>query len=248
MKIYPAIDLKDGQVVRLRQGELEQATVYETDPVRMAAAFEAKGAKYLHVVDLNGAFAGKPVNDQAIAKIVQNVKLRVQVGGGVRTLKRIEQLLETGVDRVILGTAAVKNPQLVAEAVRKYGDRIVVGIDAKNGMVAVEGWAEKTSLRAEDLGLAMREIGVSEIIFTDIARDGMLSGANIESTVRMAEKTGLKVIASGGISSLEDLRRLKSEADRGISIAGAIVGKALYQRNFTLEQALAIARGNNDAD
>jgi len=248
MKIYPAIDLKDGQVVRLRQGQLEKATVYAADPAQVAAAFEAKGAKYLHVVDLNGAFAGKPVNDRAIERIAQNVGLRIQVGGGVRTLERIGQLLAIGVDRVILGTVAVKKPQLVAEAVQKYGDRIVVGIDAKNGLVAVEGWAEKTSLQAEELGLAMREMGVSEVIFTDIARDGMLSGVNIESTVRMAEKTGLKVIASGGISSLEDLRRLKDEAARGISIAGAIVGKALYEGNFTLEQVLAVVGRKSDAD
>ena len=248
MKIYPAIDLKDGQVVRLRQGQLEKATVYATDPTEVAAAFEAKGAEHLHVVDLNGAFVGKPVNDRAIERIAQNVGLQIQVGGGVRTLERIEQLLGIGESRVILGTVAVKNPQLVAEAVQRYGDRIVVGIDAQNGMVAVEGWAEKTSLKAEELGQAMREIGVSEVIFTDIARDGMLSGANIESTVRMAEKTGLNVIASGGISSLEDLSRLKFEAARGISIAGAIIGKALYEGNLTLEQALAVVGRKKDVD
>jgi phosphoribosylformimino-5-aminoimidazole carboxamide ribotide isomerase len=164
------------------------------------------------------------------------------VGGGIRTLERIEELLELGVSRVILGTAAVRDPRLVAEAVKRYGEQIIVGIDASDGMVAVQGWAEKTNIQAEELGRAMKEVGVARVIFTDIARDGMLGGPNIGSTVRMAEKTGLQIIASGGISALQDLTALKNEADRGISIEGAIVGKALYSGAFTLQEALQAVR------
>jgi len=204
----------------------------------VAAGFLEQGSKYLHLVDLNGAVEGKPVNDQAIKNILANVPLEVQVGGGIRTMERIEELLVLGVSRVILGTVAVRNPELVAEAVGRYGERILVGIDAREGMVAVQGWSEKTSIKAEELGLAMKKAGVSRIIFTDIARDGMLTGPNIESTVRMAEVTGLKVIASGGISRLEDLIKLKAESERGIGIEGAIVGKALYSGAFTLREAL----------
>ena len=238
MKVYPAIDLKDGEVVRLLQGRMEDATVYSSDPAAVAGDFQAKGSKYLHVVDLNGAFTGKPVNDKAISSIVNNVSLKVQVGGGIRTIERIEALLELGVSRVILGTVAVRNPELVAEAVRRYGEQIIVGIDARDGMVAVQGWAESTNIKAEELGCMMRDVGVSTTIFTDISRDGMLGGPNITSTVSMAEVTGLKVIASGGISTLEDILTLKGESDRGISIEGAIIGKALYSGAFTLEEAL----------
>lgn len=242
MKLYPAIDLKDGKVVRLLQGRMEDATVYSEDPAAVAADFMAKGTRYLHLVDLNGAFAGEPVNDGAIKTIVQNAPLQIQVGGGIRSLDRIEELLELGVARVILGTAAVREPELVREAVRKYGEKIIVGIDARCGMVAVQGWAEGTDLQAEELGLAMKEAGVSRIIFTDISRDGMLSGPNIASTVKLAETTGLKIIASGGISALQDLVNLKAEADRGIPIEGAIVGKALYSGAFTLAEALEALR------
>lgn len=242
MIIYPAIDLKDGKAVRLLQGKMEHATVYADDPTLVAQGFEAQGTKYLHLVDLNGAFAGKPVNDQAIKNIIENVSLQIQVGGGIRTLKRIEELLALGVARVILGTVAVRDPQLVSKAVQLYGEQVIVGIDAKDGKVAVQGWAESTDIKAEELGLAMKKAGVSRIIFTDISRDGMLAGPNIESTVRMAEATGLKVIASGGISVLDDLRKLKAEADHGVSIEGAITGKALYAGAFTLQQAMETVR------
>lgn len=246
MIIYPAIDLKDGKVVRLLQGRMEDATVYADDPAAVAAEFKAKGSDYLHVVDLNGAFAGKPVNDAAIKSIVQQAALQIQVGGGIRTLERIEELLAIGVARVILGTAAVRDPELVKEAVKRYGEQIVVGIDAAQGMVAVQGWAEKTDIKAEELGRAMKEAGVARIIFTDIARDGMLGGPNIASTVRMAEETGLRIIASGGISTLQDLLNLKAEAAKGISIEGAIVGKALYSGAFTFQDALrAMNQGGN---
>ncbi|MGI6450410.1 MAG: 1-(5-phosphoribosyl)-5-[(5-phosphoribosylamino)methylideneamino]imidazole-4-carboxamide isomerase [Desulfitobacteriia bacterium] len=239
MIIYPAIDLKDGQVVRLLQGRMEDATVYSDNPAQVAADFWAKGSQYLHIVDLNGAFLGQPVNDQALKSIVQSVPLKIQVGGGIRSLERIEELLELGVFRVILGTAAVRNPKLVEEAVRRYSDQIIVGIDARDGLVAVGGWAEATQLKAEELGKAMKQIGVSRIIFTDIARDGMLSGPNIKSTVNMARETGLEIIASGGISTLGDLQKLRAEAERGVAIEGAIIGKALYSGAFTLEEALA---------
>jgi phosphoribosylformimino-5-aminoimidazole carboxamide ribotide isomerase len=238
MRIYPALDLKDGKVVRLLQGRMEDATVYSNDPAAMAEEFEAKGTKYLHVVDLNGAFSGKPVNDEAISSIVKSVSLKIQVGGGIRTLARIEELLELGVSRVILGTVAVRQPQLVAEAVRLFGEQIIVGIDARDGMVAVQGWAESTDIKAEELGLIMKEAGVSRIIFTDISRDGMLGGPNISSTVKLAKSSGLQIIASGGISTLSDILRLKEEADSGISIEGAVVGKALYSGAFSLEEAL----------
>lgn len=240
MIIYPAIDLKDGKVVRLLQGRMEDATVYSDDPAEMAAEFMEQGSKYLHIVDLNGAFEGKPVNDDAIRDIVRRVPLNIQVGGGIRTLSRIEELLDLGVSRVILGTVAVRDPELVEEAVRRYGDQIIVGIDARDGMVAVQGWAERTDLKAEELGKAMKKVGVSRIVFTDISRDGMLAGPNLASSVKMAEATGLKVIVSGGISTLDDLKRLKAEADKGIAIDGAIVGKAIYSGAFTLEEALRV--------
>lgn len=243
MLIFPAIDLKEGKAVRLLQGRMEDATVYAENPVEVATKFADSGAEHLHVVDLNGAFAGQPVNDEAIRSIVQAVSLQVQVGGGIRTLERIEELLQLGVRRVILGTVAVKNPGLVEEAVRRFGERVIVGIDAKDGRVAVQGWSEATELSAVELGMAMKQVGVQRIVFTDISRDGMLQGPNIESTVQIAKYTGLQVIASGGISSLDDLRRLRDEALDSVSIEGAIIGKALYTGAFSLGEALAVASG-----
>jgi phosphoribosylformimino-5-aminoimidazole carboxamide ribotide isomerase len=242
MLLFPAIDLKEGKAVRLLQGRMEDSTVYGENPVDVAKDFESKGAEYLHVVDLNGAFSGKPVNDETIRKIVGSVSMKVQVGGGIRTMERITELLDLGVERVILGTVAVKNPDLVAEAARLYGERIVVGIDALGGWVAVQGWAEATEMLAIDLALAMRDVGIKHVVFTDIARDGMLQGPNIESTVHLARETGLGVIASGGISTLADLRNLQIEALKGVSIEGAITGKALYSGAFTLQEALEAAR------
>lgn len=240
MLIFPAIDLKEGKAVRLLQGRLEDSTIYADYPADVARSFLEQGAKYLHVVDLNGAFSGKPVNDQAIREIVRAVgsKMKIQVGGGIRTLKRIEELLGLGVSRVILGTIAVKEPELVKEAVRRFGERVVVGIDARDGMVAVQGWSEATKLSAAELGLAMKAAGVKRIIFTDIARDGMLQGLNLESTVKLARETGLIVIASGGITVLKDLVDIQKEVDKGVSIEGAITGKALYSGAFTLKEAL----------
>ncbi len=244
MLLFPAIDLKEGKAVRLLQGRMEDSTVYSDNPVALANEFESQGAEYLHIVDLNGAFTGKPVNDEIIRRIVGSVAMKIQVGGGIRTMERITELLELGVERVILGTIAVKNPELVAEAARRYGKRVIVGIDAKDGWVAVQGWAETTEMRAIDLGKAMKAMGVESVVFTDIARDGMLQGPNIESTVQMAQETGLSVIASGGITTLEDLRDLQVEALKGVSLEGAITGKALYSGAFTLREALEAARFN----
>lgn len=243
MLLFPAIDLKEGKAVRLLQGRMEDATVYADDPVEVAKDFASQGAEVLHVVDLDGAFSGKPVNDEVIRQIVKSVPLKVQVGGGIRSMERIAELLDLGVERVILGTVAVKNPELVAEAAQRYGERIVVGIDAKDGNVAVQGWAETTEMSAIGLGQAMKAVGVQHVVFTDISRDGMLQGPNIESTVQLAQETGLSVIASGGISTLEDLRNLQAEAAKGISIEGAITGKALYSGAFTLRDALEAVRG-----
>lgn len=241
MIIFPAIDLHKGHAVRLLQGRLEDATVYAEDPTAVAREFAADGASYLHLVDLDGAFTGQPVNDEVIRKIVRAVDLKVQVGGGIRTLARVEELLELGVERVILGTVAVRDPELVAEAVHRYGERIVVGIDAKDGKVAVQGWAETTELTAEELGRSMKAVGVERIIYTDIGRDGMLQGPNLASSVNQALATGLKVIVSGGVSSLEDLRNIRKEVSAGVPIEGAIIGKALYSKAFTLKEALAVA-------
>lgn len=238
MIVFPAIDLKEGKAVRLLQGRMEDSTVYAENPLEVAQRFRAEGAEYLHMVDLNRAFAGKPVNDGVIREVVAKVDLKVQVGGGIRTLERIKELLDLGVARVILGTVAVRNPQLVAEAVKRYGDKIIVGIDAKNGQVAVQGWAETTEMKAVDLALKMKAVGVRRIIFTDIARDGMLQGPNIDSTVQLARVSRLQIIASGGVSCLEDLQKLQAQAANGVSIEGAIVGKALYAGAFTLPEAL----------
>ncbi|WP_092329796.1 1-(5-phosphoribosyl)-5-[(5-phosphoribosylamino)methylideneamino]imidazole-4-carboxamide isomerase [Desulfosporosinus hippei] len=243
MILFPAIDLKEGKAVRLLQGRMEDSTVYADNPVDVAKEFERQGAEYLHMVDLNGAFSGKPMNDETIRNIVRSVSMRIQVGGGIRTMERITELLELGVERVILGTIAVKNPELVAEAANRYGKRVIVGIDAKDGLVAVQGWAETTEMRAVDLGKAMKAVGIQSVVFTDISRDGMLQGPNIESTVQMAMETGLSVIASGGISTLADLSNLQAQVLKGVSIEGAITGKALYSGAFTLKEALAAAAG-----
>lgn len=241
MLVFPAIDLKDGKAVRLLQGRMEDSTVYAENPLEVAKRFQAEGSEYLHMVDLDGAFAGKPLNDNVIREVVEKVDLKVQVGGGIRTLDRIDELLNLGVDRVILGTIAVRDPQLVAEAVRWYGgEKIIVGIDAKNGQVAVQGWAETTEMMASELAFRMKDMGVQRIIFTDISRDGMLQGPNIESTVQLAQVSRLQIIASGGVSSLQDLQELQVKAASGVSIEGAIVGKALYSGAFTLAEALKI--------
>lgn len=246
MRIFPAIDLKEGKAVRLLQGRMEDATVYGDNPMEVAYSFKAQGADSLHVVDLDGAFAGKPINDGVIRQLIQVSGLGVQVGGGIRSLERIVELLDLGVERVILGTAAVRNPNLVHQAVERFGEAIVVGIDAKDGQVAVQGWAERTEMKVLELALKMKEVGVKHLVFTDISRDGMLQGPNIQSTVELARVSGLQVVASGGVSTLEDITLLQEEAMRGVPIEGAIIGKALYSGAITLSEAIRV--GNVHVD
>lgn len=235
MIIYPAIDLKDEKCVRLKQGEMDQSTVYSKNPARVAKVFERLGAKWIHVVDLNGAFEGKSVNEESIKKIVSSVKIPIQLGGGIRTMEDINRVIGYGVSRVILGTAAVKNPELVYYAVELYGDKIAVGLDAKNGMVAVNGWVENTGIKALDFALDMKKRGVKTLIYTDISKDGMMEGPNIKASKDLIDDTGLQIIVSGGISSLNDIRN-----SRIIGAAGVITGKALYTGAFKLREALLL--------
>jgi len=239
LTLYPAIDLKDGQCVRLKRGEMDQATVYSSDPAAQARAWQEAGFAWLHVVDLNGAFAGRPVNAQAVRGILAAVRLPVQLGGGIRDLAGIEAWLEAGVSRVILGSAAAKNPPLVIEACRRFPGRIAVGIDARDGFVATEGWAETSSISAIELGLRFENAGVSAVIYTDIGRDGMLSGLNLEQTVALATRLTTAVIASGGVGSLDDLLALR-DAAVGTGIEGAIIGRALYDGRVSPAEALSM--------
>ena len=238
LTLYPAIDLKDGACVRLRRGDMADATVYSDNPGAQARAWQNGGCRYIHVVDLNGAFAGKPVNAAAVRDIIANVTVPVQLGGGIRDLAGIAQWLEAGISRVILGSAAAKNPALVIEACRAFPGRIAVGIDARDGFVATEGWAEISTIPATDLALRFEDAGVSAIIFTDIGRDGMLGGVNIEATIDLATRISTKVIASGGIGSLDDLAALKQAAHGRLD--GVIVGRALYDGRVSLPESLAL--------
>ncbi len=236
MIIYPAIDIKGGKCVRLMQGRAEHQTVYSEDPVEIAQQWKAKGARFLHVVDLDGAFYGRSRNEGIIKEIIKRVNIPVQVGGGIRSMERIVHLMEeVGAVRVILGTAAIENPALVEQAVSRFGASIAVGIDARNSRVATRGWVEECDVTPVELGKRVKEMGVQIIIYTDILRDGTLEGPNIPSTMEMVEKTGLNVIASGGVSSLEHIAQLKS-----IGVAGVIIGKALYSGKIDLKQALKL--------
>ncbi len=238
MIIFPAIDLKGGQCVRLLKGDMQQATVFNDNPAAQARAFEAQGFRWLHVVDLDGAVAGKAANVEAVEAIVRAVGIPVQLGGGIRDARSIERWLEGGVRRVILGTAAVKNPELVREACGKFPGSIAVGIDARAGTVAVEGWAQTSEISALALALRFEACGVAAIIYTDIERDGALAGVNVEATAALASRLETPVIASGGVASLDDLRALKAhEAD---GIAGVICGRALYDGRIDLAAALAL--------
>jgi phosphoribosylformimino-5-aminoimidazole carboxamide ribotide isomerase len=239
LTVYPAIDLKDGRCVRLRRGDMEQVTVYADDPAAQAVAWRDAGFQWLHVVDLNGAFSGRPVNAEAVRGILAAVDLPVQLGGGIRDLPGIERWLEAGVRRVILGSAAAKNPGLVIEACRRFPGLIAVGIDARDGYVATEGWAETSEMKAADLGLRFEDAGVTAIIYTDIGRDGMLSGLNLDQTLDLAMKVTTPVIASGGVGSLDDLVTLRRVAI-GTRIEGVIVGRALYDGRVTPDAALAL--------
>ncbi|MDZ5646699.1 MULTISPECIES: 1-(5-phosphoribosyl)-5-[(5-phosphoribosylamino)methylideneamino]imidazole-4-carboxamide isomerase [unclassified Nitrospirillum] len=238
MIIYPAIDLKDGACVRLVRGDMDQATVFNTDPADQAARFAAQGFEWLHLVDLNGAFAGRPVNGDAVAAILDRVKLPVQLGGGIRDLATIEDWLKRGVERVILGTIAVRDPELVKQACRLFPGRVAVGIDARDGRVAVEGWAEASDITALDLALKFEDAGVAAIIYTDIDRDGALGGVNVEATADLASHLTTPVIASGGVSSIADLTALKRQEDTGIT--GVICGRALYDGRIDPVAALAL--------
>lgn len=237
--LYPAIDLKQGRVVRLQRGDMAQATIYAEDPAEQARAFAADGFTWLHVVDLDGAFAGKPANAEAVARILAAAPMPVQLGGGIRNMPTVEAWLEGGVTRVILGSAAVKDPHFVREACRHYPGRVVVGIDARGGMVATEGWAETSTLPARDLALRLEDAGAAAIIYTDIDRDGMLSGVNLEQTRALALALETPVIASGGVASLADLTALKAVSADGIS--GCILGRALYDGRIAPAEALALA-------
>ena len=236
MLMIPAIDLKDGQCVRLRQGEMGDATVYGSDPVEMAARWVEQGARRLHLVDLNGAFDGKPVNSDAVMAIAKAYPdLPIQIGGGIRSLDTIEQYLDAGVNYVIIGTKAVKEPAFVTEACKAFPGAVIVGLDAKNGLVATDGWAEVSDIQATELAKRYEQDGVSSIVYTDIARDGMMQGVNIDATVAMAQASGLKVIASGGVTNMDDIRALKAVADAGI--LGAITGRAIYEGELDLAEA-----------
>ncbi len=241
MILYPAIDLKDGSAVRLRRGEMDSVTVFNPNPAAQAGAFAAAGFDWLHVVDLDGAFAGHAVNRPAVEAILGAVQIPVQLGGGIRDLAAVETWLGAGVARVILGTAAVKTPDLVAEACRRFPGQVAVGIDARDGRVAVEGWAEASGVTAVDLARRFQDDGVAAIIYTDIDRDGMLAGINLAGTVALAEAVTVPVIASGGIASLDDIAQLLAAADSGI--AGAICGRALYDGSIDPKSAIDLVKG-----
>ncbi len=240
MIVIPAIDLKDGQCVRLKQGRMEDSTVFSDDPVSVAGVWVAKGARRLHIVDLNGAFAGTPVNAEIVTAITQKYPdVPVQIGGGIRTLEHIKFYIDAGVSYVIIGTQAVKNPAFVEQACQLYPGKIIVGIDAMDGMVATEGWAEISEVTATDLAEKFSGMGVSAIVYTDIARDGMMKGVNIEATKELAEDSPIPIIASGGISKLADVAALReaSETEYGAGIMGVITGRAIYEGSLDLELA-----------
>ncbi|WP_018236139.1 1-(5-phosphoribosyl)-5-[(5-phosphoribosylamino)methylideneamino]imidazole-4-carboxamide isomerase [Ensifer sp. BR816] len=245
MILFPAIDLKDGQCVRLKLGDMDQATVYNPDPAAQARAFEEQGFEWLHVVDLNGAFAGETVNGAAVDAILKATRNPVQLGGGIRTLGHIESWLSRGLKRVILGTVAVRDPALVIEACRRFPGRVAVGIDAKGGKVAVEGWAEASELGVIELAKKFEGAGVSAIIYTDIDRDGILTGINWESTLELANVVSIPVIASGGLASMDDIRRLT--APDAARLEGAISGRALYDGRIDPKEALGLIRAARKA-
>jgi len=244
MLIIPAIDLKEGKCVRLEQGLMEKATVYSEDPATTAKHWEAQGAELLHVVDLNGAFAGVPKNLDAIKAIRAAIRIPIEVGGGIRDLDTIRTLVSIGIDRIILGTAAIDNPVLVQEACREFPDRIIVGIDARDGLVAIKGWAEVTKIKAIDLAWQMQEYGVIAVIYTDIKRDGMLTGPNIEATQALAKSLHIPVIASGGVHTLKDIQDLLTVRHSGVS--GVITGKAIYSGSLDLKEAITFVKMNDN--
>jgi phosphoribosylformimino-5-aminoimidazole carboxamide ribotide isomerase len=238
--LFPAIDLKEGIAVRLEQGDMARATIFHRDPAAQAHAFEQQGFQYLHIVDLDGAFAGKPMNAAAVDRILETVRVPVQLGGGIRDTATVENWLDKGISRVIIGTAAVRDPPFVKQAARDFPGRIVVGLDARDGKVAVEGWAETSQLSALDIARRFEDAGVSAIIYTDIARDGMLQGLNLDATIALADEVNIPVIASGGVASIEDIKALV--APRAKKLVGAIVGRALYDGRVDAAEALNLIR------
>lgn len=240
MILFPAIDLKNGECVRLLYGEMDKATVFNKDPAAQAEAFERQGFTYLHVVDLDGAFAGKPMNASAVESILARVKMPVQLGGGIRDLRTVEGWLGKGIARVIIGTAAVRDPDFVREAARRFPGQVAVGIDARDGKVAVEGWAEATTMETVDLGRRFEDAGVAAIVYTDISRDGALKGLNVDATLALADAVAIPVIASGGLASLKDVERLL-EPDCA-KLEGAITGRALYDGRLDPQAALALVQ------
>jgi phosphoribosylformimino-5-aminoimidazole carboxamide ribotide isomerase len=240
MILFPAIDLKNGQCVRLEQGDMARATVFNLDPAAQARTFEAQGFEYLHVVDLDGAFAGKPVNAQAVEAMLKAVTFPVQLGGGIRDLATVEAWLAKGIRRVIIGTAAVRDPALVKEAAKKFPGRVAVGLDARDGKVAVEGWAETSTVTALEIAQRFEDAGVAAIVFTDIARDGLLKGLNLEATIALADAISIPVIASGGLASIDDVKALLTP--RAQRLEGAISGRALYDGRVDPAEALKLIR------
>ena len=241
MILFPAIDLKDGRCVRLKQGDMAQVTVFNDDPADQAQKFTAAGAEWIHVVDLNGAFAGRPLNAPAVTAIIAGAKVPVQLGGGIRDMATIEAWFKAGISRVILGTVAVKTPELVRQACKNFAGQIAVGIDARGGMVATEGWAETSNLAVEELAKRFVDVGVAAIIHTDIDRDGLLGGANVAASAALARAVPIPVIVSGGVSSLDDIKAVKAEAASGL--AGVIVGRAIYDGRLDISAAIAVLKG-----
>ena len=245
MLIIPAIDLKDGACVRLRQGEMDDSTVFSDDPVAVADRWVAAGCRRLHLVDLNGAFAGHPVNAEVVTAISKKYpELPIQLGGGIRSAETIEEYVKAGVDYLIIGTKAVKDPDFVDQMCRQFAGKIIVGLDAKEGMVATDGWAEVSDIKASELAHQFRQSGVSAIVYTDIARDGMMQGVNVEATKQLAESCGLPVIASGGITNMKDIKALQAAARVGIY--GAITGRAIYEGSLDLSEAQAYCDAENN--
>jgi phosphoribosylformimino-5-aminoimidazole carboxamide ribotide isomerase len=238
--LFPAIDLKNGEAVRLQQGDMARATVFNSDPAEQARIFAAQGFEYLHIVDLDGAFAGQPMNAAAVERILARVRIPVQLGGGIRDQATIEGWLAKGVTRVIIGTAAVRDPDLVRAAAKRFPGRVAVGLDARDGKVAVQGWAERSELSALDIAKRFEDAGVAAIIYTDIARDGMLKGLNIDATIVLADAVSIPVIASGGLASLDDIEVLLQP--RAKKLAGAIAGRALYDGRLDAAVALQLIR------
>jgi len=241
MILFPAIDLKNGQCVRLEQGDMARATVFNLDPAAQARSFADQGFEYLHVVDLDGAFAGKPMNAQAVDAMLKAVTMPVQLGGGIRDLKTVEAWLGKGVARVIIGTAAVRDPDLVKGAAKRFPGQVAVGLDARDGKVAVEGWAENSEITVLDIAHRFEDAGVAAIIFTDIARDGLLKGLNLDATIALADQISIPVIASGGLAGIDDITAML--APRAKKLAGAIAGRALYDGRLDSAAALALVRG-----